>query len=96
MLRGVPPHDHNPYVTMIAKLFIVLIRAYQRVISPGLTALFGPVCRFEPSCSRYAVTCLERHGAFKGSLLSIVRLCKCHPFHRGGVDLPPEKNPTST
>jgi len=72
---------------MISKLLIVLIRLYQRTISP----LLGPVCRFEPSCSRYAVTCLDRHGAIKGSLLSIVRVCKCHPFHPGGLDLPPEK-----
>jgi putative membrane protein insertion efficiency factor len=71
---------------MIAKLFIVFIRVYQRTISP----LLGPVCRFEPSCSRYAVTCLERHGALKGSLLSFLRLCKCHPFHPGGVDHPPD------
>jgi hypothetical protein len=77
---------------MISKLFIALIRIYQRAISP----LLGPVCRFEPSCSRYAVICLERHGALKGSLLSIARLCKCHPFHPGGIDLPPEKHETST
>jgi putative membrane protein insertion efficiency factor len=70
---------------MIATLLIDLIRLYQRVISP----LFGRVCRFEPSCSRYAVACLEAHGAARGSLLSVVRLCKCHPFHPGGYDPPP-------
>jgi len=70
---------------VIARLLILFIRAYQKTLSP----LLGPVCRFEPSCSRYAVTCLERHGAAKGSLLSFLRLCKCHPFHPGGVDLPP-------
>jgi putative membrane protein insertion efficiency factor len=73
---------------MITKLFIVLIRLYQRALSPLLSAA-GPICRFEPSCSRYAVSCLERHGALKGSLLSFLRLCKCHPFHPGGIDLPP-------
>ncbi len=70
---------------MIATLLLVLIRVYQRTISP----LLGAVCRFEPSCSRYAVACYERHGALKGSLLSFLRLCKCHPFHPGGVDPPP-------
>lgn len=66
-------------------VLVALIRAYQRAISPWL----GDVCRFEPSCSRYAVTCIERHGALRGSLLSFLRLCKCHPFHPGGLDLPP-------
>jgi uncharacterized protein len=73
---------------MFARLFIALVRLYQRLLSPVLNA-FGPVCRFEPSCSRYAVACLEQHGALRGSLLSIVRLCKCHPFHPGGYDPPP-------
>ena len=70
---------------MIAALFIGIIRIYQRLISPMLP----PACRFEPSCSRYAVACLETHGALRGSLLSAVRLCKCHPFHPGGFDPPP-------
>jgi putative membrane protein insertion efficiency factor len=73
---------------MVAKLFIALVRLYQVALSP----LLGRVCRFEPSCSRYAVACLESHGALKGSLLSVRRLCKCHPFHPGGVDLPPSPN----
>ena len=70
---------------MLATLLIFLIRLYQRALSP----LLGKVCRFEPSCSRYAVACLETHGAGRGSLLSILRLCKCHPFHAGGYDPPP-------
>lgn len=73
---------------MIAQLLIALIRVYQRALSP-VFAMFGPICRFEPSCSRYAAACLELHGAGRGSLLSIVRLCKCHPFHPGGYDPPP-------
>jgi uncharacterized protein len=70
---------------MIARLLILLIRAYQRAISP----FFGRVCRFEPSCSHYALACLEGHGALRGSLLSFARLCKCQPFHPGGFDPPP-------
>jgi putative membrane protein insertion efficiency factor len=70
---------------MIAWLLLVLIRLYQRTLSP----LIGNVCRFEPSCSRYAASCIQLHGAARGSLLSIVRLCKCHPFHPGGYDPPP-------
>jgi len=80
---------HRPHFAgqVVAKVLIFLIRIYQRTLS----RLLGNVCRFEPSCSRYAVACLENHGALRGSLLSVVRLCKCHPFHPGGIDLPPPK-----
>lgn len=81
----VRPHVQPP--TMFARALIQLIRLYQQIVSPHLAG--GRVCRFEPSCSRYAVACLESHGAARGSLLSVRRLCKCHPFHPGGLDLPP-------
>lgn len=74
---------------MIVKLLMALIRLYQLTISP----LLGPVCRFEPSCSRYAMSCLEQHGLLRGGWLSIVRLSKCHPFHPGGYDPPPNRCP---
>ena len=70
---------------MIARLLVALIRVYQLLVSP----LLGNVCRFEPSCSRYAVACLQTHGALRGTLLSVVRVCKCHPLHPGGWDPPP-------
>ncbi len=79
------PHFAGQQV--VASVLIFFIRIYQKTLS----RLLGNVCRFEPSCSRYAVACLENHGALRGSLLSVVRLCKCHPFHPGGVDLPPPK-----
>lgn len=70
---------------MIVQVLVVLVRLYQGIVSPVL----GPCCRFYPSCSRYAVECLQQHGAWRGILLSIVRLGKCHPFHPGGYDPPP-------
>jgi len=70
---------------MVARFLIFLIRVYQLTLSP----LLGPVCRFHPSCSRYTAECLRLHGAFRGSLLGIKRLAKCHPFHPGGHDPPP-------
>lgn len=78
-------------MSVLARFLIALVRAYQVVVSPWLGSLEPGrrVCRFEPSCSRYAVACLERHGAMRGSLLSVKRLCKCHPFHPGGFDPPP-------
>lgn len=69
----------------LAHVLVALIRFYQLAISPWL----GRACRFEPSCSRYALACVEGHGALRGSLLSMKRLCKCHPFHAGGYDPPP-------
>ncbi len=74
---------------MLAKFLIALIRVYQLTLSRLLVGAFGPVCRFEPSCSRYAAACIAGHGALRGSLLSLFRLCKCHPFHPGGFDPPP-------
>jgi putative membrane protein insertion efficiency factor len=70
---------------MLARLAVALIRLYQLTLS----RLVGRVCRFEPSCSRYAIACLEEHGLARGGLLSLRRLCKCHPFHPGGYDPPP-------
>lgn len=61
---------------------LLLIRGYQRVISPALPAS----CRFYPSCSQYAIEAITRHGALRGSWLAARRLARCHPFHPGGVD----------
>ena len=67
-------------------LMLFLLRAYQLTISPYL----GLNCRFYPSCSAYADTAIRRHGLLKGGWLSGKRVCKCHPWHPGGVDLVPE------
>ena len=62
------------------------IRLYQRAISPGL----GAMCRFEPTCSRYAYQAIEEHGAFRGTWLGLRRLGRCHPGTAGGYDpVPP-------
>lgn len=66
-------------------LALLLIRSYQLFISP----LFGPSCRFYPTCSQYAVEAIERHGFFKGGFLAVRRVLRCHPFAKGGVDLVP-------
>jgi putative membrane protein insertion efficiency factor len=64
-----------------------LVRAYQLTISP----MMGPRCRFYPSCSNYALEALQVHGAARGSLLTVKRLCRCHPWHAGGHDPVPPK-----
>lgn len=66
-------------------LLVGLVRLYQLLISP----LIGPVCRYYPSCSRYAIQALETHGALRGSWLAARRVLRCHPWSPGGVDLVP-------
>ena len=70
---------------MIRAALLLSIRFYQLTVS----RLFGSACRFEPSCSRYTATCIERFGALRGSWLGIKRIGRCHPLHPGGFDPPP-------
>jgi putative membrane protein insertion efficiency factor len=68
------------------RVLLALLRTYKLSISPFL----GQNCRFFPSCSDYAREAIAAHGAVKGSALAGRRLCKCHPWHRGGFDpVPP-------
>ena len=65
---------------------LLLLRLYKLAISPYL----GQNCRFYPSCSEYAQEAIVAHGALHGTILAGRRLCKCHPWHAGGVDpVPP-------
>lgn len=66
----------------IKALFILLIRAYQWLISP----LLPPSCRFTPSCSHYGIEALQKHGLIRGSYLTINRILRCHPWSKGGHD----------
>jgi putative membrane protein insertion efficiency factor len=61
---------------------IAAIRFYQRWISP----LHAPTCRFRPTCSEYAVEALARFGLWRGGLMALGRLLRCHPLHPGGYD----------
>ena len=72
---------------MLAHLLVVLVRVYQWTLSP----LFGNVCRFEPSCSHYAIECIRLHGPFQGVWLGFRRVLRCHPFNPGGYDPPPSR-----
>ncbi|HET7061962.1 MAG TPA: membrane protein insertion efficiency factor YidD [Nitrosospira sp.] len=66
----------------MSQIIIGFIKLYQYCLSPFL----GPSCRFSPSCSHYACEALARHGAMRGSCLSIWRIMRCHPWSQGGDD----------
>jgi putative membrane protein insertion efficiency factor len=67
---------------LAARLLVALIRLYQVLISPWL----GPACRFEPTCSRYAIEAVERYGVWRGGWLAVRRVGRCHPFGGYGLD----------
>ena len=75
---------------MVRLTLKILIRFYQIVLSPFV----GQHCRFYPSCSNYALEAIQRQGSARGSWLAVKRLCRCHPWHPGGVD--PVPNTTNT
>jgi uncharacterized protein len=64
------------------RLLAAAVRAYRLLVSP----LLPPACRFHPTCSAYAEEALARHGAWRGSWLAARRVCRCAPWHPGGVD----------
>ena len=72
----------NTLTSMARRLFILLVKGYQLLISPFL----GNNCRYYPTCSQYTIEAIELHGIFKGTWLGIRRISRCHPFHEGGID----------
>lgn len=70
----------------MTRLLIACIRTYQIMLSP----FFGQQCRFTPTCSHYAIESIQLHGAFKGLILVIKRISRCHPWHAGGHDPVPK------
>ncbi len=74
-------------MSLVARVAVRLIAAYQRFISP----LFAARCRFHPTCSAYAVGAIEQHGAGRGMWLAMRRIARCHPWNAGGIDPVPER-----
>ncbi len=72
----------SPRVGWTAWVLVALLRTYQVTLSP----LLGPCCRFQPSCSQFALEALERHGALRGSWLAMHRVARCHPLGGTGYD----------
>jgi len=71
----------------VKRLLLAPIVAYQRLASPALPRH----CRYEPTCSAYAVTAIRRFGPLRGTLLAVWRLLRCNPFSNGGFDPVPER-----
>ena len=63
-------------------VLIYIVRGYRSFISP----ILPPSCRYEPTCSQYALEALEKYGALRGTYLATRRVLRCHPFARGGYD----------
>jgi len=70
------------FLRILSFPFILLVKIYQLVISPWL----GPKCRFNPSCSHYAIEAFNKHGVFRGFWLTIKRIARCHPWGGSGYD----------
>jgi hypothetical protein len=71
------------------RLLLALVQGYRLLLKPWV----GNVCRFEPSCSSYALQALQRHGAAGGTALTAARLLRCQPWCQGGCDPVPERFP---
>jgi putative membrane protein insertion efficiency factor len=74
-------------VNLPARALVGLIRLYQRFISP----LFPRHCRYEPTCSAYAVEAIRIHGVLRGAGLAVRRIVRCHPWAPGGIDRVPSR-----
>ena len=76
-------------------ILILCAHVYRWTLSPAKTFLFGPAggCRFEPSCSAYALDAVRTHGAVAGSWLTVKRICRCHPWGGCGEDPVPAEKP---
>jgi len=70
----------------MTSMLVVLVRAYQKLVSPLLPAS----CRYSPSCSEYAAQAFARHGFVRGAWLSVARIVRCNPWSEGGEDPVPE------
>jgi putative membrane protein insertion efficiency factor len=68
-----------------------LFAFYKRAVSPVIHSGVGSACRFQPTCSEYATIAIAEHGIFRGALMALWRVLRCHPLHRGGFDPVPAK-----
>lgn len=68
----------------VSGVLIAAVKVYQWTLSP----LIGRQCRFWPTCSNYFIQAVQKYGAVRGSCKGVLRICRCHPWHPGGIDPP--------
>lgn len=78
-------------MNLLKWIFIFPVKVYKWIISPVLSAIFGPSCRYEPSCSTYMIQAIEEWGPFRGTFLGIKRIARCNPWGGHGCDPVPKK-----
>ncbi len=74
-----------------ARVLSGLLTGYRRFVSP----MFGRHCRYEPTCSAYALIAIRRYGALVGGTMTVARILRCHPWASGGFDPVPEPGPST-
>jgi hypothetical protein len=86
-------------MNLVQHILIIAVRLYQWLLSPVMRVVFGPLarCRFEPSCSAYAIQAVRAHGALAGTWLALKRIGRCQPWGSCGHDpVPPAKSERRT
>jgi putative membrane protein insertion efficiency factor len=73
---------YSSNMTLLAKILSLPVKAYRLALS----SYVGQNCRFQPTCSAYALEALEKHGGIKGGYLATNRICRCHPWGGSGID----------
>ena len=82
-------HSHTPRMTPLARIVAFPVRAYRLVLSPWV----GFHCRYQPTCSAYALEALQKHGGIRGTWLMLRRIGRCHPLGGSGYDPVPGTDP---
>jgi uncharacterized protein len=70
--------------SVVSGVLILMVRGYQWTLSPFI----GRQCRFEPTCSHYFIGAVKKYGPWSGAVRGVLRICRCHPWHKGGYDPP--------
>jgi hypothetical protein len=90
--------SHNATINVRERAIDAALAVHKYAVSPVLHAVAGApgACRFQPTCSEYAAIALREHGILRGSMMAAGRLLRCHPFHKGGFDPVPSRQPVFT
>ena len=83
--------EYQPSVP--TQLALMMLRIYRKILSPMIMGIYGPACRFEPSCSEYAHQAIATHGFMRGGTMAARRLARCHPLGGHGHDPVPARAP---